>query len=565
MSLKNLNKYKHYLKSFLIITLVTTLGFCIVYRKWSAESWQYPIAYQADHMAVHFYTRMYGIGEFKPFFNKTTSLMNAPGGADLSDLPNNEDILYFSISLFQKLFDHFPGSNLATLFYLILNGLSFYLFLNYYGINNRLATAGGTLVSLSHFMLLRGFEHIMLMAAWHIPFLFIICDWCFRDDEVWTKKRVTFGAMTSLYAGLSFPYYTFIYFHFLFFGFIRQIIKKIYRKCYFAIFMVMVSAFGTLLGHLDTITYRIKNGPNLLILTRDLSSIEQYGMKIADLFLPYTHILKGIQNWTHKIYYDQSFLIHTEPGYSYLGLIGSVAVLYSLSQPILHLFKEKRQELDHYWLYLYWTIIFSLSGGINFLLSNLSGVYLFRCTNRYSIIVLMIALLLFFRRFNYIMNKWVICGIMLIALVDLPARMGKNQYLEIKERVDSDREFVTQMEKIMPDGAMVFQLPVIDYPEYPKVNDMTDYDHFRPAFYTAKYKWSYASVKGRPDNDWQKELQAKPIAELVDGLRQKHFSAIYINKRAFIDGGKKIIEELQKNVPNGAEVASRELYLKMLN
>ena len=541
--------------------MVSFLGFSIVYRKWSVEAWQYPISYQADHLAVHFYTRMYSTGQLIPFLSKSVPIMNAPNGVDLSDLPNNEDILYYTIAVFQKFFGQFFGANLAVVALMILNGLSFYLFLTYYGIRNNLSTAGGVLVALSHFMLLRGFEHVMLIGAWFLPFMLIISDWCFNSTTVWTKNKKIFTGLVSLTTGLSFPYYTFIFGQFLFFGAIKPALQKKGRLIVAPMFAIALSIFGLALGQIDTFLYRLKAGPNTLILTRDLSSIEQYSMKIADLFLPYTHLIKGFQNWAHKIYYDRPFLIHTEPGFSYLGLIGCLAFVYAIGIPIWHFFRGKKQEVDSFWLYLYWLVGFSISGGLNFLISIVAGMYLFRCTNRYSILVLIISLFLFFRKVNPHWGRQAAIALICIALIDLPARTRFTEYAEIKNRVDADRDFVSKIEKNLPAGAMIFQLPVVDFPEYPKLFEMTDYEHFRPVLYSSQFRWSYASMKGRPDNDWQKEAERKSITELVLLLREKGFSAIYLNKRGFADRGQKMMDELKLYLPSATEIVSDDLYL----
>ena len=51
---------------------------------------------------------------------------------------------------------------------------------------------------------------------------------------------------------------------------------------------------------------------------------------------------------------------------------------------------------------------------------------------------------------------------------------------------------------------MIFEFPVVRFPENPPVANMQDYDQFR-GYLADKgtFRWSYGSVKGRPQADWQ--------------------------------------------------------------
>lgn len=176
-------------KSLLFLVTVVTLGFVIVYRRWLPEAWLYPIDYKADHLFVHFFTNLYAQTELIPYFSKNVAFMNAPLGANFDDLPGNEDLVYWVIGLAERVFGQFRGQNIALWATLIGNAISFYLFLLYFGIRNCLATAGGTAIGLSHFFLLRGIEHIILTAAWHVPPMLIIVYWFFQADTVWTQRK----------------------------------------------------------------------------------------------------------------------------------------------------------------------------------------------------------------------------------------------------------------------------------------------------------------------------------------------------------------------------------------
>jgi phosphoglycerol transferase len=90
--------------------------------------------------------------------------------------------------------------------------------------------------------------------------------------------------------------------------------------------------------------------------------------------------------------------------------------------------------------------------------------------------------------------------------------------------------------------AMIFQLPIIPFPEYPSVVNMTDYEHLKGYLHSSTLRWSYGGVKGR-DGDWQKSLSEDPKL-LVAELQQLHFQAIWINRNGYEDRGALLIEQL---------------------
>jgi hypothetical protein len=91
----------------------------------------------------------------------------------------------------------------------------------------------------------------------------------------------------------------------------------------------------------------------------------------------------------------------------------------------------------------------------------------------------------------------------------------------------------------MPDGAAVFQLPVFPFPEVVPPGKMLDYDPLRG--YLADdgtLRWSYGSIKGRPDADWQIRWRDHlgPVAGLP-ALLGMGFTGIWLDTYGYTDGG----------------------------
>jgi hypothetical protein len=155
-----------------------------------------------------------------------------------------------------------------------------------------------------------------------------------------------------------------------------------------------------------------------------------------------------------------------------------------------------------------------------------------------------------------------VIGLSLLVLWDqVPRAPAPEQLALIARQVEADRGFVAEMESVLPDGAMIFQLPVMEFPETP-VPGIASYDHFRPYLH-GRLRYSFGSMKGRPREQWQPAVQQKmfegavpdqqaqkirfSIANVnaaIDEMQKRGFKAVYINRNGFPDRGKGLLEAL---------------------
>jgi phosphoglycerol transferase len=195
-------------------------------------------------------------------------------------------------------------------------------------------------------------------------------------------------------------------------------------------------------------------------------------------------------------------------------------------------------------------ILFSLAGGINYLLGAL-GFLLLRATDRSSILISCMALYFLCEKSQPSLCSrwgWVIASFLIgVGIWDqLPRYPTWEEATRQQAWRDfkSDQNFFGTLEKELPTGAMVFELPVKDYPEMGPVNEMGDYEHFRPVLHTRELRFSYGTVKGRGDNDWQKRVSSETPPEVIRDLERYGFSAILINRKAYKDRGNTLERDL---------------------
>lgn len=95
------------------------------------------------------------------------------------------------------------------------------------------------------------------------------------------------------------------------------------------------------------------------------------------------------------------------------------------------------------------------------------------------------------------------------------------------------------------DDAMLFQLPVIPYPEAPSRNDMLDYEGLLPYLYSDGLRFSYGATRGRRDADWQvNKVDNNDPGRALPGLRGLGFDAILVDTHGYGDRGAVVTEQL---------------------
>jgi len=196
-------------------------------------------------------------------------------------------------------------------------------------------------------------------------------------------------------------------------------------------------------------------------------------------------------------------------------------------------------------------------------LAGTLGFQLFRATTRYSIFILCVVLMYAIRRLSAtkFSKAPVVYAVgipaVLFALWDqMPPKVTAKDLQEIAEQVDSDRNFTEKMEQALPQGAMVFQLPIMEYPESPAPG-VGSSDHFRPFLYSNHLRYAFGSDKGRPRENWQQEFTGMQLNEIVGRLESYGFAAIYVNRNGFPDKGE-ALEKAFKQIGRGEMIESEQ-------
>ena len=542
-----------------------------------------PVAYledpnKSDIILGYATLRANSAGDAAPFSWKTVSRLNAPFTANWTDWPSLDELHGLVLLLLANVFGVFGGLNAVLLLGHLLAAGTFYGVARAGGSARLWSFVGGLAYGLAPFMFAQSPHHSGVQWAWHVPLFTLVWRWVATDPgiEPWSR-RFKEATGIGLLAGLLNIYYTNILCQLTLLGAAIRFLRTRARPALLsALAVIGAAAIGFGVSNFDTWTYKAVHGPNGGALVREYRWLEIYGLKIKDLFIPpVTHRSDALRGF--GIEHRKQALLNDEDGSPYQGLIGIACLIWLTGTTIVRMAggREKEVPIEAWWVL--WIVVMFTTGGLNAIVGAL-GFTMFRTGARYSIVILAITLLWAARELTTLQAgvgahrrgaaataPWLVAAAAICGLIlwdQVPRAPTAAVTAEIARQVAADREFTEKMEAALPAGAMVFQLPVMEFPESP-IPGVPPYDHFRPYLYSKQLRFSFGSHKGRDREKWQQQLQNALVAgavpdqeaqqirfntdnvrRAVEELKKLGFAAIYINRNGFPDRGKGLEEAL---------------------
>ena len=516
-----------------------------------------PLGSTSDSLTTLVVEKSAAEGHFPLLRQKFEPHFGAPYTANWNDFPITEEPLVQAGGWLARAIGLFPASNLMVLLAHVLAGLSFFFASRALGGRWPWAFVGGLIFAFSQYAIRHGFAHLALTYYWHIPLCLLVCLWCGRARglEFSDRRRFWFGLAVAFVTGIQNPYYTNIFIQFLGFAVLAQLLRRQWKKIAAPLLLGTTAMAGFVLMNLDTISYQMRHGPNAEAGGRSYQGLEIYALKPLDLFMPpLQHRSEFARRVSRDYLYDddKKIFLRGEMFGTYLGLAGIGALLWLGGASIARACQRSRRPVPVAAFLVGWIFLYSVVGGLNGFLGQL-GINLFRCTSRYSIYILAIVLLFAVRELSRLSRRWhpaltlaLAAGIAVLALWDqLPECATQAGIDQARARLASDRSFTQELERALPAGAMVFQLPAMKFPESWPINGMGDYEHFRPYIFSHDLRFSYGDTKGRGQEDWQFHVADLTAGEMVAFLERTGFSALYINRKGYPDGGAALLQEIQ--------------------
>lgn len=565
-----------------IVGMTALLCWCAANDKWTTTAWAYPTAYTNDPERSDFFSNACQIkaaGNWLgvPFFWKTVPDLGAPFSANWNDFPMPDEVVMGIQALLASCLGLFAGLNASFAVAHMLAAVAFYATARLSNCNRLWSSVGGLVFGLSPFIFAQSPHHMQVAYAWPVALFPLVWRWAATPSALEFGGRRFWAAIAiACLTGVHFVYYTNIFCQLILLGAMTCAFReRSLRPLRPALAVIGAAAVGFAMMNIDSWTYQAVHGRNPGALVREYKWLEIYGLKIVDLFIPPVSHRSGAFA-AFSVAHRQAAPLLDEGG-SYLGIVGLAALALLVGTAVRAGLDRREREMPTEAWQVLWIILMFTTGGLNALLGSF-GITMFRAACRYSIVILAIALLYAAQRLTAWQQQaeegpdaagkslafkaaaWLLCA--LIFWDQLPRAPAATQTAEIARQVDADREFVTTLEKTLPANAMVFQLPVMDFPESP-IPGVPAYDHFRPYLFSKQLRFSFGSHKGREREKWQPALQAKLFdgatldqqagmirvnqanaKAAVDELKRLGFSAIYINRNGFPDRGKGLEDAL---------------------
>jgi hypothetical protein len=538
----------------LALMLVVTVGWCYIRDRMSVDNWKVPIDYAGDSPQVIGWIKAAAEGDYVPFSGKPISRLGAPYTAEWNDFPMFERPMTYVMGLLSKIFGLFVACNVSVLLAYVTSAVSFYLCCRFLKYSILWSWVGAVLFAFTYYHYWKGLGHLLQAFSYTLPWAVLSC-WI-----VVGSKRIRLGDklsiicfVTATVMGFSNSYNMSLFMQLLGLSVLAQFFSRRRKEnLKVGVIMLGLTVVSFLALNIGTLTYQFVHGKNPAAMDRHYFEAELYALKPMEFFIPpRTHNIESLA-MMGKYYASQQY-VHSETFSVYLGIIGIIGLVWIMVESFLLITRGRNwsKPFPPYAVQIIWMIMYSIIGGFN-CLASISGIQLLRSTNRCSIVISTMILMflvsrmtVWSRRFSASFSYALAGLVLLIGLVDqMPRPKPDSDTVNDGKIVESDKVFGALMEQKLPPNSMVFQLPVMVYPEAVPTHDVTGYEMLRPYFVTKTLRFSFGSVRGRNREAWQWEVEKLPVPEMVATLEKYGFAAIYINRKGYADHGDELIKQL---------------------
>jgi hypothetical protein len=526
------------------------------YDRLSPASWGLPPEQAGDAAISLCMIKIASEGDSPIFLSKTVEHLGAPFKANWDDWPLPEKIILAGLGLVARWFGVFQASNFAVLMAHVSAALVFYFCCRFLKYRREWALAGAVLFAYTYYFLWRGLGHLLIAYGYPIPLAILSC-WLIGASKGmnWGDRRFWVCAVTALVMGFGNPYNLNLYLQLLGLGMIAHYFTA-RRKTNLQIGLVCVAiaVLAFVCINANTLLFQFQHGKNTGAISRNYFEAELYALKPMELLVPPTGHRLGLladlgRNYVSSTYFKGEIFA------PYLGLLAGGGLIWLAVESWRAALRRSRSRFPAHMLQVAWVFLYSIIGGFNCLVA-LGGIVLFRSSNRYSVFISAILWLFVVGRLSRLTAAWkpawrwgLAGGLLLIGLAD---QIPPNQIREGSVRDDSttarlirsDRAFVAAMEAKMPPGAMVYQLPIIEFPGGGGVHNASEYELFRPYLHSKNLRFSFGDIRGRPRETWQRDVEKMAAPQMVAALEKYGFSAIYVCRKGFADNGEGLLKQL---------------------
>ncbi|MDQ6750079.1 MAG: hypothetical protein M3Z33_04920 [Actinomycetota bacterium] len=531
-------------------------------RLWEADR-ILPLAYNGDGL----FNLALVKGVMENGWLLTNPHLGAPFGQELADFATiNGDNPQWLIIKAIGLFSSSPAATLNAFYFgsFPLVALTAFLALRLLGVSRPVAVVIGVLFSIAPNHLLNGESHLLLGAAWSVPLacwlvLAVAAGRPLFERRArpggrlltWASRRTLAVVAVCVIVGATSIYYAvFAVILVMAATLLIAARQRTWRALATGSAVTVLIAASLTANLTPSLVYRIDHGANTVAARRAPQESELYALKLVRLLLPIqAHRLSPLAELNQR--YVSSAPLPGEGRTEALGAVAAVGLVWLFAVALMTLFGvglvQRLERHRHAAAGALVAFLVGTTGGVSALFSYVVTPEL-RGWSRISIFIAFFALVAVALGLDALRRRlearawpaWglglLLAGVLAVGWFDQTSPAVVPPYAAIKAQFQSDKDFVTAVERRLPRGADVFQLPYTPFPESIAPGRMLDYDEFRGYVHSHALRWSYGAIKGRPA-DWAGELGDKATDQVVPAVTAAGFAGIYVDRFGYADNG----------------------------
>ncbi|HEX6811689.1 MAG TPA: hypothetical protein VF384_08715 [Planctomycetota bacterium] len=526
-----------------LLALVTIGIWLLARARWKEEGWLAPPEYDIDVLETFARIKLASEQGLSTFWDKTMPRLGAPFEADWSSYPMPDGPVFWALGKVAKFYGLIAAGHIALLFAHLANALTFYFCSRTLGHRVPFAACAALLFAFSHYNISRGLSHYSFTLSFTAPAI-LLASWLVGGSREFLRRRrwQLFCIATAAVTATGNPYYGLMLVMLFVMALAYQALTS-RRKENLLTGLASLAVWG-----LVTAAYNYSAIEGMMtsarkVLVRSYASTEIYALRPIEWIVPPPyHRFPGASDFTKE--YGRFTLFEGEHYSSYLGVIGIAGVVLVAIAFLRALLRGRAGLRPAYMSTIAFIVGFGMVGGLTSALA-LTVTVVFRAGNRYTVFILAVSLLALaawasvrWRNLRPAGAYAIVLTLFCAGLWDQMRPIPTAEDLTIRAKPQLDCELGTELERALGAGAMVFQLPAVPFLEQPPIVGMTDYEHFRPFFFTKTLRFSYGVLAGEDAMVWQRRVARMPAAEMRAELESAGFAAVYVCRSAYVDGAR---------------------------
>jgi phosphoglycerol transferase len=304
------------------------------------------------------------------------------------------------------------------------------------------------------------------------------------------------------------------------------------------------------LANLPTILFRADHAANLLgVPDRRPAVSEGYPLRLVELLSPVAGHRVAPLAWVS----DQLSAVGRHGlGTANLGLAAAIGFCIGIGALVLAPFTRRDRgswQLEtRLGVVMLVAFLFGVGGGLSRVM-ELLGLQGVRAWNRIAIVIAFAAVAVFARTLDRVRvsrslrarlrrpRAWYpVCAVVLvIGVLDQTSGAILPDPRAVEAAWRADHAFVARLERHLPRGAAVFELPVADFPEHGAGHRMSDHDLIKETYlHSSTLRWSAGGIRGR-STEWQWPASQLTLRSLVRGLVAMGFTGLMLDRYGYAD------------------------------